>query len=149
GYKVGGNFVGRRKSAWVYKTDASYVNAYLRSLIVEADVYDSLLDGNDLNDVLIAKKTYTYDDYSAMGGIENYGGSASPPGHLSSYDNTKTVRGNMTGETDYTDVSASTTVTRLMKLDIFGNATQQQLACCNIQTLTFDSSNDYALVTGI
>ncbi|HXG94412.1 MAG TPA: hypothetical protein VNN73_18855, partial [Blastocatellia bacterium] len=149
GFQQGGLWVVRRRSRSVYKTDASYVNAYLRSLVIESDVYDAQLDTNDANDVLVAKSTYTYDDYAAMGGMENYGGTASPPGHLSSYDTTVTVRGNLTGRTVYTDVSAPSSTTWLMKLDIFGNVTQEQLACCNMQTTTFADTNAYALAESV
>ncbi len=137
GFKDSGQFKVRRRTHSVYKTDSSYLNAYLRSLVIESDVYDAQLDTNDANDVLIAKNTYTYDDYNAMSGMENYGGTANPPGHDSSYDTTKTVRGNVTGETVFTDVSAPASTTWLMKIDIFGNVTQRQLACCNVQSTTF------------
>ncbi len=117
--------------------------------MIESDVYDAQLDTNDANDVLLAKSTYTYDDYNAMSGMENYGGTANPPGHDSSYDTTKTVRGNVTGETVFTDVNAPASTTWLMKLDIFGNVTQRQLACCNVQTTTFGGTNDYALAESV
>ena len=145
GFQQSGQWVVRRRSRSVYKTDSAYVNAYLRSLVIESDVYDAQLDTSDANDVLIAKSTYTFDDYNAMGGMENYGGTANPPGHDSTYDTTRTVRGNCTGRTVYTDVSAPASTTWLMKLDIFGNVTQQQLACCNVQTTTFSDQNGYGL----
>ena len=34
---------------------------------------------SDGDDLLIAKKALTYDDYTAMGGMEVYGGAAQPP----------------------------------------------------------------------
>ena len=46
-------------------------------------------------------------------------------------------------------MSAPASTTWLMKLDIFGNVTQQQLACCNVQTTTFGASNDYALAESV
>ena len=42
------------------------MNAYLRSLVIESDVYDAQLDTNDSNDILIAKSTYTFDDYNTV-----------------------------------------------------------------------------------
>ena len=52
-------------------------------------------------------------------------------------------------ETVFTDVSAPTSTTWLMKLDIFGNVTQRQLACCNVQTTTFTDNNGYALAESV
>ena len=117
----------RQRSRTVYKTDTSYVNAYLRSLAIESDVYDAQLDTNDANDVLMAKSTFTYDDYAAMGGMENYGGTTYSVGHLSNYDTTNTLRGNATGVTRYTDVTAPTSITHLRKLDIFGRLRRERL----------------------
>ena len=96
------------------------------------------------NDVLIAKSTYTIDDYTTVP-MEDYGGTADPPGHISSYDDTVTVRGNVTGATTYTDVGAGTSVTWLSKFDIFGNVIERQLSCCNVKTVTFGDQNAYAL----
>ena len=72
GYQVSGQWQVRRRTRNVYKTDASYVNAYLRSLVIESDVYDAQLDTNDANDVMVGKATNTYDDYAAMGGMEEH-----------------------------------------------------------------------------
>src|SRR6185369_5677758 len=74
GFQQSGSWVVRRRTRNVYKTVTSYVNAYFRSLVIENDVYDAQLDTNDGNDVLVAKTTYTYDDYAAMSGMEDYGG---------------------------------------------------------------------------
>lgn len=144
GFQSSAQWLVRRRSHAVYKTDASYVNAYLRSLVTESDVYDAQLDTNDANEVLVAKTTYTYDDYNAMSGMENYGGSASPPGHYSSYDTTVTVRGNMTGRTEYSDVVTPVSVTRQRKIDVFGNTTREQVACCNQKALVHTETNGYA-----
>ncbi|HLG14570.1 MAG TPA: hypothetical protein VJH03_08725 [Blastocatellia bacterium] len=149
GFQDAGAWKVRRRSRSIYKTDATWVNAYLRSLVIESDTYDAGLDTSDANDALIAKTTLSYDDYGAMGGMENYGGGASPPGHLSSYDTTKTVRGNATGRTVYTDVGAGVSTTWLSKLDIFGNVTESQISCCNTQTATFGATHDYALAESV
>ena len=71
------------------------------------------------NDVLIAKSTYAYDNYVAMGGMENYGGAAAPPGHFSWYDANLTARGNVTGVTQWTDLAAGSTIQHLSKLSTF------------------------------
>ncbi|MEW6210188.1 MAG: hypothetical protein AB1631_17610 [Acidobacteriota bacterium] len=141
GQPVGGQFLARRRTRLFYKTDAAYINAYLRSLVVEVDVYDGLLNSNDLDDVLIAKSTMTYDDYAAMGGMEVYAGQSEPPGHDASYDATKTVRGNVTGTSEWIDLGTNTSITRLRKLDKFGNTVKEQVSCCNERTYTSDETN--------
>ncbi|HJQ26725.1 MAG TPA: hypothetical protein VKA60_22605, partial [Blastocatellia bacterium] len=150
GHQQSGSWVVRRRTHNVYKTDTSYVNAYLRSLVIESDTYDAQLDTNDANDVLVAKSTFTFDDYSALGGMENYGGNYSggsaPPGYNTAYnDTTKTVRGNLTGRTAYYDITGNLSYTWLRKVDIFGNVTKEELSCCNIQTITYSGGNDFAL----
>jgi RHS repeat-associated protein len=131
GFQENGNWQVRRRTQLTYKTDSAYVNEYLRRLITEAAVYDA-------NNVMLARTAFTYDDYAAMGGMENYGGSAAPPGHLSSHRNTAlTVRGNTTGVTQWTDMAANTSISRLMKLDYFGNVVKAQVSCCNQRSFTF------------
>src|SRR5437764_14561580 len=59
GFQQSGAWVVRRRTRNVYKTDASYVNAFLRSLVIERDAYDAQLDTDDAKDILIAKTTDT------------------------------------------------------------------------------------------
>ena len=145
GFQQSGSWVVRRRTRNVYKTDTGYVNAYLRSMVIEKDIYDAQLDTNDANDVLMAKTTYTYDDYAALGGMENYGGTTYSIGHLSYYDTTLTLRGNLTGTTEYTDVGAPSTILHLRRVDIFGNVVKEQLSCCNQQTINTDDTNGYLM----
>jgi YD repeat-containing protein len=138
GYQTGGVFQLQRRTQIIYKTDATYINAYLRSLPIEVDMLDP--GGN-----LVAKTTNTYDDYAASGGIENYGAVADPPGHFSFYNTTVTMRGNVTGTTRYTDIAANTSITRLKKYDIFGNVVTAQVSCCNSQSSLFTEINAWAV----
>jgi len=139
GFQVSGLWKVRRRSHNAYKSDASYVNAYLRNLVIESDVYDALLDTNDANDVLMEKTIFTYDDYAAMGGMEEYRDAQGnlpppPPGHDAGYNASYTVRGNVTGTTKWYDLTNNLSYTRLRKIDVFGNTVKEQLACCNQQT---------------
>jgi RHS repeat-associated protein len=134
GYQAGGVFQLQRRTQITYTTDPSYINAYLRSLPIEVDVLDA---GSNL----VAKSTNTYDNYAAYGGMENYGGLANPPGHLSSYNTSVTIRGNVTGTTQYTDIGANTSITRLKKYDIFGNVVTAQVSCCNSKSFTCTETN--------
>jgi RHS repeat-associated protein len=131
GFQVSGSWLVRRRTRLVYKTDTAYVNAYLRSFVIEANVYDAQLNTSDADDVMIAKATNTLDDYAAYSGMEDYGGTANPPGHDTTYNTSKTVRGNVTGVTQWTDIGAGTSITHLMKLDIFGNVVKAEVSCCD------------------
>jgi RHS repeat-associated protein len=108
---------------------------------VRENVYDAQQNTNDADDVLIAKTTLTYDDYNAMGGMEVYAGQPAPPNHDSSYDATKTVRGNVTGTTQWIDLATNNSITRLRKLDKFGNVVKEQVSCCNERSYTCDETN--------
>jgi RHS repeat-associated protein len=135
GFQVSGAWDVRRRSHVTYTTAGG------ATLPSEQDVYNAGLDNNDSNDVLIAKTTYTYDNYSALGGMQTYNGQANPPGHLSGYNSTTlTNRGNLTGETQWYDLTHNLSVTKLAQIDIFGNTVVAQLSCCNQKTLTMDSS---------
>ncbi len=116
----------RRRTHTTYTTIASAVN-----LPTEVDVYDAIENTNDADDVLIAKATYAYDNYISMGGLENYGGTANPPGHIS-----YGPMGNVTGVTQWTDLIAGTTIQHLAKYDIFGNVVKAQVSCCQEKDLT-------------
>src|SRR5262249_51338789 len=92
--------------------------------------------------VLIARSTFQYDNYAIMGNMENYAGNYSgnspPPNFYTTYnDQTLTVRGNLTGRTDYTDVVNQISETYNNKIDIFGNVVQQQVPCCNLNTYVY------------
>ncbi|MBI3651684.1 MAG: RHS repeat protein, partial [Acidobacteria bacterium] len=157
GYQQSGAWVVRRRTHITYKTDTAYLNEYLRSLATQIEVLDALNNASDADDVVVAKSVTTYDDYAALGGMENYGGTAAPPGHLASYDTTKTVRGNVTGTTEWSDIAGNVSTTRNNQRDIFGNVTKAQVSCCNEKSFTYtdktywstpDSQTDGA-VTGI
>src|SRR5262249_716954 len=108
---------------------------------VEIDLFDGQINTNDADDLLISKNTYTYDNYTALGGMEDYGGQANPPGHSSIFDATVTNRGNLTGQTQWIDIAANTTITRLAKIDIFGNVTKAQVSCCSQKTYSFQQGD--------
>jgi len=99
GYQISGAWQVRRRTHYTYVNWEPYLSAYIRNLPTEVDVYDALQNTNDADDVLIGKSVQSYDAYGAMGGMENYGGAAAPPNHLTSYDTSKTTRGNLTGVT--------------------------------------------------
>jgi RHS repeat-associated protein len=135
GYQIGGTWKVRRRTHYSYVNWEPYLSAYIRNRMTEADVYDALQNTNDADDVLAGKTVVGYDSYSAMGGMENYGGTAAPPGHFSSYDTSKTTRGNLTGVTTYSDLSGGG-VTRSSQIDIFGGVTKAQVSCCNVKSFT-------------
>jgi hypothetical protein len=140
GFQMSGQWQVRKRTLNVYKTDTSYVNAYLRGLVIETDTYDALLNTNDADDVLLAKTTFTCDDYAAMSGMEDYRDPntgqlpPNPPGHMIGYDSSYTLRGNVTGTSKWYDITNSLSYTWLRKIDVYGNSVKEQLACCNQQT---------------
>jgi hypothetical protein len=80
-----------------------------------------------------------------MNGMEDYGGTPYLIGHHPGYDSTVTLRGNVTGVTQYTDVNTPTSITHLRKIDIFGNTVKEELSCCNQQSVITDDANGYAM----
>jgi RHS repeat-associated protein len=140
GFQVSGQYQVRKRARNVYKTDTSYINAYMRGLLIETDVYDALLNTNDADDVLLAKSTYTFDDFNAMSGMEDYRDPVTgqlppnPPGHIIGFDATYTLRGNVTGSTQWYDLTNNLSYAHLRKIDVFGATVKEQLACCNQQT---------------
>ncbi|MEK6303905.1 MAG: hypothetical protein AABO41_24640 [Acidobacteriota bacterium] len=139
GYKIGGLWKVRRRTHYSYINWEPYLSAYIRNRITMVEVFDALQNTNDGDDVLVGRTAYDYDNYGAMAGIENYGGAAFPPGHLSSYGAGYGVRGNMTGVVGYSDLSGGG-VTRNSKLDIFGNVTKAQVSCCNEKSFTMNEA---------
>jgi RHS repeat-associated protein len=143
GFQIAGAWQVRRRSNFVYSTDANYTSRYLRSLVTEVKIYDALQNLNDADDVLITKTTFTLDDYASGGGMEGYGLSK-PPGHDEAlYGTSFTYRGNVTGTTQWIDINSNTTLpTRLKKYDKFGNVLQEMVTCCKQKVFTY-VGNDY------
>ncbi|MBI3651315.1 MAG: RHS repeat protein [Acidobacteria bacterium] len=135
GYPISGNWQVRRRTHFTYNTSLG-----IQGLVTLTEVFDALQNTNDADDVLIAKSSVTYDDYQAMGGLENYGGTANPPGHLAG-----NPKGNVTGTTQWYDLANNLSITRLMKYDIFGNVLKEQVSCCNLKTFVIPESNGYAM----
>jgi len=135
GYQISGAWQVRRRTHNIYCTGQQYIDAYIRNRPLVVEVYDALQNTNDADDILVGTTAYVYDSYSAMGGMENYGGTAAPPGHLSTYDTSKTTRGNLTAVITYSDLSGGG-LTRSRKIDIFGGVTKAAVSCCNVKSFT-------------
>jgi len=149
GFQIAGAWQVRRRTNYTYLTAVNYINNYLRSLVTEAKVYDALENTNDADDLVIAKTSYVYDDYAVTGGMNDYGccggGCLCPdsPGHNNSYNSSYTVRGNITGTTQWIDIAGNTTLpTRLKQYDMFGNVLSEMVSCCNQKVFTY-VENDY------
>ena len=138
GFKISGLWQARRRTHYNYINWEPYLSSYIRNRVTETDVYDALQNTNDADDVLIGKSLYGYDN--SMGGVENYGGSANPPGHLTGYG----PLGNITGTTTYSDVTGGVSVTRSSKIDIFGNVTVAQVSCCDQKSFTMTQATYWA-----
>jgi RHS repeat-associated protein len=134
GFKISGLWQARRRTHYDYVNWEPYLSAYIRNRVREVDVFDALQNTNDADDVLIGKSAYGYD--SPLTGMEGYGGTANPPGHLSSYGTGFTTRGNLTNVVSYTDVGTGAYVTHSNQTDIFGGVTLAQVACCDQKSFT-------------
>jgi RHS repeat-associated protein len=144
GEKIGGVWKVRRRTHYTYLTTQAYLDAYIRNRPLQVEVLDALENISDGDDVLIGKQAYGYDNYSAMGGMEVYSGSTLPPGHLSSYDATKTTRGNLTGVTKWKVIATNETETHNSKLDRFGNPVKVQVSCCQEKSFTYGQNTYWA-----
>ncbi len=136
GQQISGQWQVRRRTRTTYKTDTAYLNVGLKSLPMVVEVYDAKVNTNDNDDEAIAKTSFTYDDYQAMSGMEIYPNQPEAPGHLSNYDNTVTVRGNVTGTIQWYDLTNNLSITRLKKIDKYGNVVKEQTSCCNVRSYT-------------
>ncbi len=133
GYQISGTWQVRRRTRWVYTT----IGLNIVDRVTEVDLYDAQQNTSDADDVMIAKTTYAYDNYAAMGGMEDYGGPTyPPPGHHLPWGTSVTARGNVTGVSEWADLQAGTTITHLAKYDIFGNVVKAQVSCCQQKDLT-------------
>jgi hypothetical protein len=76
-----------------------HIGARLLHLVNKTEVYDAKVTSDNSDDVMVAKTVLIYDDYAAKGGMESYGLTSGtyPINHDSSYSQTKTKRGNVTG----------------------------------------------------
>jgi RHS repeat-associated protein len=144
GEKIGGTWKVRRRTQNTYVTTQAYLDAYIRNRVMVVEVFDALQNTNDADDVLIGKSSIAYDNYGAMGGMEDYNGSPLPPGHLSIYDATKTTRGNITGVTKWKNLATNETETHNSKLDRFGNVVKAQVSCCNEKSFTYGQNTYWA-----
>lgn len=78
GYQISSTWKVRRRTHYTYVNWEPYLSQYIRNRVSESDVYDALQNTNDADDVPVGKTVAGYDSYSAMGGMENYGGSNGP-----------------------------------------------------------------------
>jgi RHS repeat-associated protein len=130
GYQISGAWQVRRRTHYTYKTDSGYIAIYLRSLVTLVEIFDSI----NSEVVPIAKTSYAYDNFVAMGGLENYGGPVQPPpGHIN-----YGPSGKVTGVTEWVDFASPTSavIQHLAKIDIFGNVVKAQVSCCQEKDLT-------------
>jgi RHS repeat-associated protein len=118
---------------WLRKTTISYLGGpYTASFILNRVGVVNIYDPNNNQ---IAGTSYSYDGY---GSIVGYSQQSSAPGHLSNYDGTYTLRGNVTTVTRLTNVALGTSTSRSATYDVFGNQVTINLDCCNQKTFTYN-----------
>lgn len=136
GSQISGAWQARRRTHFTYGV------SYRHNLATLVETFDAQQNTNDADDVLIAKTSNTYDDYAASGGMEVYPNLPNPPGHLG-WGAETTVRGNLTGTTEWYDLANNLSITRLRKLDKFGNVLKEDVSCCNQKIMTTSDANGY------
>ena len=130
----------QRRTKYTYKDGTAYLDdARLLQLVDSIEVFDS-------GGTKRSKTVFIYGDYAAKGGMETYGlvSGTYPPNHDSSFDATKTNRGNVTGVQTFSNVAAGTSSTKYTKYDLFGNAVELDVSCCAVKAFTFGGSNYYS-----
>jgi RHS repeat-associated protein len=146
GYKQGGDYQVRRRFHYDYHDVPSYEAARFLRLVSRQSVYDAKNNNNDADDELKAKTEITYDDYSAMGGIEDYGLTPNlyPPNHDAAYDQDRVMRGNVTAVKTFSELNPDKSTTRGVGYDIFGNVVKADVSCCVKKTFRFSSLTAYS-----
>jgi hypothetical protein len=125
GFQVNGPWL--RKATLAY-AGAPYTASFMLNRVTGINVYDP-------TNTQIAGTSYTYDGY---GSIVGYSQQSTAPGHLSNYDGTYTLRGNVTTVTRLTNVPLGTSTSRSATYDVFGNQVTVNVDCCNQRTFTFN-----------
>jgi YD repeat-containing protein len=142
GEKIGGVWKVRRRTHYTYVTTQAYIDTYIRNRVMLVEVFDALENTNDSDDVLIGKAGIGYDSST----IETYGLSQSqlPPGHLASYDATKTTRGNVTSVTKWKNLATNEYEAHGSQCDRFGNPIKVQVSCCQEKSFTYGQNTYWA-----
>jgi hypothetical protein len=134
GFQVNGPWL--RKTTSTY-AGTPYTTSFMHSLLTGVNVYDP-------NSNQIAGTSYAYDGYGGVG-LESYSQELSAPGHLSNYDSSYTLRGNVTTVTRLTNVAQGTSTSKSASYDIFGNQVQINLDCCNQKSFTYNQDTYWSL----
>ncbi|HWX43144.1 MAG TPA: RHS repeat-associated core domain-containing protein [Blastocatellia bacterium] len=125
GFQVNGPWL--RKTTLTY-AGAPYTTNFMLNRVTGVSVYDP-------NNNQIAGTSYSYDGY---GSILTYSQQSTAPGHLSNYDSTYTLRGNITTVTRLTNVAQGTSTSRSATYDVFGNQVTINVDCCNQKSFTYN-----------
>jgi RHS repeat-associated protein len=125
GFQVNGPWL--RKTTTTYQ-GSPYTTSFVLNRATGINIYDS-------NNSQAAGTSYSYDGY---GSIVGYSQQSSAPGHLSNYDSTYTLRGNVTTVARLTDVAHGTSTSRSATYDVFGNQITINVDCCNQKTFTYN-----------
>jgi len=134
--QVNGDYIPYRTTAYTYVDDLAYINRGLLRLVATVSTYaDGALTP-------AAKTEYTYDNYASTGGMLDY--SVLPPNHDATFDETFTVRGNLTGVKQWSDVASNLYVLRGTRYDIFGNGVRQDISCCAVMHSDFSEATWYS-----
>jgi RHS repeat-associated protein len=125
GFQVAGSWL--RKTVLTYE-GPPYTTNHMLKLITSSSTYDP-------NNNQVSGASNSYDGY---GSIAGYSQQNAAPGHLSNYDSTYTLRGNVTTVTRLTNVAQATSTSRSASYDVFGNVVTVNADCCSQNSFTFN-----------
>lgn len=147
GFRDGGSFKLRRLTSYTYfDGGAGYTDLGLLQLIREVKVFDTKLNGDPADDVLIARTRYTYDDNSNPDwSLEKYGlthgcsppSCPAPPGFNTNKLN-RVERGNISLIELWSNAtSANPDISFRHRYDVFGNEVKAELSCCSLRRVNY------------
>jgi len=114
-----------------YLATTSYINQHIFNLPSQIRIYDGSGNLNSRTDLAYDGVSVTAATGASQHDDANYG-------------STFNVRGNLTGQTSYTNAAAATgPVTKSFTFDSLGNVRTAQVNCCQLEQISFSSTTQY------
>jgi len=131
-----------RRTETTYVTSSSYLNRRLYHLPSQKRLYA----GSSSTPISRIDFAYDQNSLTTRSGILMFDPAFDPSS--GSYVSTNAYRGNLTTITTYPDATTTANaINRGMTYDIAGNTITAQLDCCQVKSLTYTSTNQYAYPT--
>jgi len=125
-----------RTTNYTYINNPAYQNIFQRPTLVRLDLLSKVIITDNVRGLSIAETDFAYDQTA----LSSY--SSTPPGYDTTY-NGLTARGNITTTTQHVAVGDGG-IPRTAAYDIFGNAVNVQVSCCNQKVFAFSNATQYS-----